>query len=442
MRFFFFLALFISGSLGSCAHGTKSSESDLDDEIRQALALQVPDYKERRASLKRELKILKRETLEAERRGEEVSCASQILNESSWLLGYTAEFVRLEKRLSELRNELAKPPSQRQSDQQSEKDGTWGRCFTEWFFKLSMSGDHILEFAERGQAAKHAPRFLDPINSPEKLKVYLDSILMTDVFRKGRIQRKELNESVSTLVRLIVKNPPKNYRFHPKLRETLLDYIHQHWQNPESGYWGAWIRRRNGTLTKTDDLSITFHLLSYLKGNVSRLDKIFKTTLAIRNSQYPLGWLEEGQYENHHSYDVVRILRSSWPYASLEDRAIAEQEIRKMLVECLSKSLQPDGSFALGNSDDSLGDSYYFGVSFLAEVGFFDPGKRFWTDEELPPSSEIREKLIQRINELSQTSNQGGPSGIHLRNALDKLGDPARRTGNLEKGVNPEVDSK
>jgi len=413
-----FLVIAMSG-LYLCSHRSENKGDSFQKEIKKAWAQRVPDYKTRRLRLKKELNALEAAVLAAERRGEEVACASQISSEASWLLGYTAELDRAEQRLACLKAELAEPAGRRKPDEQAKTDGAWGRCFTEWFFKLSTSGDHILALSEKGQVAEYPPRFLDKINSPRQFFSYFDSILITDVLKTGRIQRKELNESISTLTRLIMRDQPANYHFHPGLKDALLECILRRWQDNESGYWGAWYRREDGTVTKTKDLSITFHLVSYLKGNVPHLNRLFKTTLAIRREQYPLGWLEQGGYENHHNYDVLRLLRYGWPEADPGDRAAARKEIRKMLDWCLSSSLQPDGSFILGGSDDSVEDSYYFGVSFLDEAGFFDPKKRFWSDDELPPSSVIRQKLIQRIHDAGAV---GGKSGVYYRNALEKLG--------------------
>ncbi len=414
-----YLVLPIVTLLASCTTITKKESENPLASIKSEFVQKFPNYANNRKRLKKDLEKLERTVFETETKGEEISCASQILSETSWLLGYTGDFQRIETRLRALEAELNKNPHHRMPDSQSSETGAWGRCFTEWFFKLSLSGDHILNLAEEGRTPKYVPKFLDEINSPEKLKTYLDSILITDVSQSSRINRRELNESVSTLVRLIIKRKPNNFKFHPQLEETLLNYIHDYWQDKDSGYWGAWVKRTDGSIVKTADLSITFHLVSYLKGKVAKLDKIFKTTLAIKNNEYPFGWLDDGKYyENHHNYDVVRLLRYGWPEVSESDRKAASTEIRKMLDWCLSSSLQAEGSFIRSSSDDSIEDSYYFGVSFLDEVGYFKKEKRFWTNEDFAGAESLREKLIKNIR---KAGTRGGKSGVYYKSALEKL---------------------
>jgi hypothetical protein len=378
----------------------------------------VPNYDLERTKRKKILKSLEKSVSVAEIKGEEISCASQISNEVSWMLGYTSDFSRIDKRLSDLQVELAKKSKQRSPDKQNNTDGTWGHCFEEWFFKLSLSGDHLLELTEKNQSPKYAPKFLERINSPEKLTAYLDSILITNIENERKVNRRELNESSSSLVRLIFKLPPSVFIFHPNLKQTLVSYINDRWRDQTTGYWGAWFRGPDENILKTSDVSMTFHLISYFKGKVTNQDKVFHTTLSIRNKSYPFGWLDDGQYENHHNYDVVRLLRYGWPYATFQEQEIAHDEIKKMMNWCLRESISSDGEFKQGNSDDSIEDAYYFGVSFLDEIGFFDVKKRFWTDETLPLSEEIKKRLTSRIR---MAGSSGGKSGVYYRSALEKL---------------------
>ena len=261
-------------------------------------------------------------------------------------------------------------------------------------------------------------RFFDQINSPGKLLAYLRSLQVSEVSNTGVSGRRELNESVSAILRMVLRKQPSSYAFHPQLRPTLLKFILEEWRDPETGFWGAWFRTKNGELHKTDDLSMTFHIISYLNGDVPDLDKVMSTTLAMKKNAYPYGWLTDGTvYENHHNYDVVKLLRLAWSHSTETQKGEARGEIEKMLKWCLSESVGSDGSFVRSKSDESIEDSFYFGVSFLNEVGYFDPARRFWTGQEF----EGAEKLLQTISQSACTKLAQGKSGPTLRNTLKKL---------------------
>lgn len=296
---------------------------------------------------------------------------------------------------------------------QDATDGSWGACHNEWFFKLDASSDALDDLAERKSDPKHPVRFMDRINSPDKLTAYLDSIVVSDLRRAGRDNRKELNYSVSALLRTISRGRPANYQYHADLDKTLKQYLLSKWQSPETGYWGAWYMR-DAKIMKTDDLSMTFHFVSYLKGNVPHLGKIAMTTYRNRERPYPYGVMEDGTYTNHHNYDTVRLFRYGWPELTDSERKAIGQDIKRMLDWCLSESLGSDGAFKPSSADDSVGDTYYFSVSFLDEVGFFDKQKRFWTNEEFPDAVAIKSRIRQKLASL-------GDEGYMARNALEKL---------------------
>jgi hypothetical protein len=405
--------------LNSCSSIAKPPYKVTSDLIAKEFRMSVSNYDQELSKRKKELKSLMKLVQKEELSGKEATCAAQILIEARWLLNYTSDFSRADRKIAALRTELAKPSNRRLPDTQA-SDGSWGQCFDEWFFKLSISADRLLDLAEAGKRPQYSPKFLDQINSDDKLTAYLNSILFSDIPTKHKFERRELNESTSSLMRLTRKLPNSIYKFDPRVRQTLLNFINNQWRDQETGYWGAWFKDFTGKVVKTTDLSITFHLVSYLGGKVSDLDKIFSTTLAIRNEDYPYGWLENGKQENHHNYDVVRLLRYGWSLASPEEKNVARNEIQKMLTWSLKESLSSEGDFTQGNSDDSIEDAYYFGVSFLDEIGFFNSTKRFWTSESLPNSELIRQKLIKKIR---LAANKGGKSGIYYRSALEKLMD-------------------
>ena len=75
---------------------------------------------------------LRKEILRRGEAGEYLPCSSQILEETDWLVGSTADVARIERRLKDLRQSL-KLPAARQASAggQSPADGSWGVALRE-----------------------------------------------------------------------------------------------------------------------------------------------------------------------------------------------------------------------------------------------------------------------------------------------------------------------
>ncbi len=362
-----------------------------------------------------EARSLAAEVHAREAAGRKTSCSHQILNETLWMLGNTAGFATIDRRLRDLKAGIADPEHEGIADEQDPEDGSWGRCYTEWSFKLDASLDHLLMDPDR--QPPRPMRLLDRVNSPEKLTTYLTSIAVSDIPRTGIDYRREFNETLGNLVRLILQDWPRGYAWHPALKKTLLDLVLNRFRNPETAWWGERYVR-NGRVEFVDDLSITYHMVTYLKGDVPDLDRMVNTLLALRNEPYPVGWLSRKGYENHHNMDVVSLLKFGWPYLKPEQRQLASAEIGKMLRWCLRDSLQADGSFRQQPGDDSIEEQTYFGVEFLARIGYFDRSRRFWTTEEFPEADAARRKIVAFIEKHIGT---GGAGGEYYRSALKDL---------------------
>ncbi len=123
---------------------------------------------------------------------------------------------------------------------------------------------------------------------------------------------------------------------------------------------------------------------------------MMRTLLAMRNYEYPFGWLQEGVPSNHHNYDVARLFRVGWPQMDPGQRDQARAEMREMMDFCLNKTLNPDGSFKMMD-EDTVGSSFLFPVSLLNELGYFRPSLRFWTSASFPGSMRVADRIEQRI---------------------------------------------
>ncbi|MBI1777809.1 MAG: hypothetical protein HYR63_20910 [Proteobacteria bacterium] len=375
-----------------------------------------PGYDQHRAEHDDRIRLRVAKLAKRERDGVGAFCAHQILREIEWLASSSAHWLRIAERLVDLDIELAHA---RDFPDMQDQDGAWGNCYTEWFLKLDATYDHIAELSRAGLSPPVPVRILDRVNSPRRLRQHIVELVTSDLARDGIERRRELNETLSALTRLILRDQPIGYEWDERLKTALTGLLLDELRNPATGYWSA-TYRSGGRLTQTTDLSITFHIVSYLKGQVPDWPQLIDTTLQIKDQRYPRGWLNRDGYMNHHNMDVVEIFRLGWPHASPEQRQAMGREIDRMLDWCLGQSWQPEGSFRMTGYDDSLEASYYFGTSFLARVGFFDQSRRFWTDRELPASEDIKAAL-QASLQRQIAANAGGEGGFYYRIALAEL---------------------
>ena len=131
------------------------------------------------------------------------------------------------------------------------------------------------------------------------------------------------------------------------------------------------------------------------------LRKIVATTFDLRETRYPFGWHDRGVLNNHHNYDVTKLLRYGWPHMSEAQQARTRAEIGIMLARSLRLTIDGKGAFK-GDAYDSMADAYYFGVSFLDEAGYFRKSKRFANPSRTFPGAEdVRRRLIENLEALN-----------------------------------------
>ncbi len=383
--------------------------------VRREMMTFNPYYLALMGPRSRALRELEQQVMKREAEMRDVSCSHQIVTELRWLMDSTADTERIDARLDDLRASLAHPELEARAREQ-DADGSWGRCYDAWFFRLDASYDGHFS---RDQGGNHIP-LLDRVNSPQKLAQYVKSISVSDVAHTGVNHRREMNEALSTLMRLILRGQPRAYRWHPELKATLLDVL-KHLRNPDTGWWGERYQRE-GRIDFVDDMSMTFHIVRYLKGEVPDLDKVGNTLLELKDQEYPIGWREDGSYSTHNNMDVVVLFQYAWPHMNEMQRRAASIEIGKMLQWCLKNSVLPDGSFRAGTSgEDSLEEAEFFGVAFLARAGYFDASRRFWTDRSFVGAENLRRRLIDFIQRHKAS---GAAGGAYYESALRELSEP------------------
>ncbi len=401
--------------LGSASSSQVSHQSTLD---RDAFALLQQDfvafdshYKEEREPRVARTYVLAKQMFDEEAKGAKTACGHQILFELESLLISSADFKLIDARLKDLEASIGHPSSDK-----ADAEGLWGSCDVEWYLKLYATYDHLEAQAGDEPAPHPLPAFLSRVSTSEKLTAYLDALSVSDVRHTGIDHEREFNETLATLLQMMVRRKPENYTVDPALRDALLDRVLHRYRNPETGYWGERYIR-DGREDFPDDLSLTFHVVSYLKGEVPDMPRVLDTTLAIKDFDYPAGWLWKGQFWNHNNMDVVALFHYGWAQATAAQQKTMSAEIDRMLAWCLHESLQADGSFKVNIADGSHEDAEYYGASFLARIGYFDPAQRFWTDRNFPEGDEVRKRILGFVK-----AHQGsGPTGDNYRSTLEAV---------------------
>jgi hypothetical protein len=364
-----------------------------------------PDYLHKHARYAAQLRELQLELARQTSKGRPTPCARQIFLEARWLVFYSAHSDEIERRLADLREMLGRPSDPAEAREQIEADGSYDHCSHAWFLKLDSTIEEVEDRGERDEKPKYPLKLLDRINSAEKLKSYLDSLLMSDVAKTGLDNRFELNIALTSIERFIVGHVGEVYAFAPGMKEALFAYEDNVLQDPETGFFGAQYRLADGTIRRTADLSVTFHIVSYRRDSIQRLPQMMRTLLAMKEQEYPFGWREEGQKSNHHNYDVVRLFRVGWPQMDKTQRELARIEMRKMMDFCLKETMNADGSFKMMD-EDTVGSSFLFPISLLNELGYFRPSLRFWTWESFPDAMNVADRVQSRIKAMGLTDTE------------------------------------
>ncbi|MGD1078642.1 MAG: hypothetical protein ABR881_10020 [Candidatus Sulfotelmatobacter sp.] len=401
--------------LGSAASAEIPRQTAVDRDafalLQQDFVAFNPHYKDQREPRVGRTYALAKRMFDEEDKGGKTTCGHQILFELESLLISSADFKLIDARLRDLETSIGHPSSDK-----VDQDGLWGACYQQWYLKYATY-DHLEAQAGDEPSPHPLPAFLARVSTPEKLTAYLDALSVSDVRYTGLDHEPEFNETVATLLQMIVRRKPENYIVDPTLRDALLDRVLHRYRNLETGFWGERYRRE-GREDFPDDLSVTFHVVSYLKGKVPEMPHVLDTTLAIKDFNYPAGWLWKGEFWNHNNMDVVALFHLGWAQASVSQQKAMATEIDRMLTWCLHDSLQPDGSFKVNIADGSLEDAEYYGTSFLVRIGFFDPAQRFWTDRDFQEAPDVRKRILGFVR-----AHQGsGPTGDNYRSTLEALG--------------------
>jgi hypothetical protein len=369
------------------------SREDVLGRISEAFTKRDGDYRDKRKARNVQLSDLEDEIARREKPKHLLVCSRQKLTIASWLAHYTDDWTSVDDAITETRASLVfGPDEQARAAEQDPTDGSWGSCYNARY----DGGYHRLEpTVDALQLAGRDPKTIKPLkvfsrfSSTPMAIGNLWQMQIADIYNTGVNTRDELSATQTALAQLLFKdqlhdlllNNDLGFRFSGDLEEAFRDYLAQS-QHPRNGYWGTWYRF-DGELVMTHDLSFTFHVIHYLRGDIGNWRTVVDTTMAIKAETYPFGWLsDDGKYNLHNCYDVVQIFAYGWPHMDWDQKVRVRGAILAMLSWCLTDTITPDGVFDPGHADAV--EYYYFGVRFLDVIGFWRDDKRFWYVGAIP----------------------------------------------------------
>jgi hypothetical protein len=206
---------------------------------------------------------------------------------------------------------------------------------------------------------KYPLKFLDKINTPEKLTAYLDNISyvgwLASKFPQTtfHFSRDILGEasSGSTLERTNL------YRFSPEWKHTMLKWMYD-FQDSTTGMWGPKNRKTNKLLKY--DLNNTASILKAFRDNdgndlysdfpLRYSDKIFSTSLKLLSEPYPD---DEERLDEIHEWNLKKVkginmlLRYLWKDASEQNKMALEHIIEDFIKLSFDKYyVKSEGAFS------------------------------------------------------------------------------------------------
>jgi hypothetical protein len=80
--------------------------------------------------------------------------------------------------------------------------------------------------------------------------------------------------------------------------------------------------------------------------------------------------------------------------------------------------LQPNGTFnTVPTFFSSKAADFYFGVSFLQTIGFWDAEERFWTERDFPEATAICSQIKTQLIEMALQSHESEVALQRLENS-------------------------
>ncbi len=242
---------------------------------------------------------------------------------------------------------------------------------------------------------KYPLRFMEQINTKDKLTAYLDDLSTISSFL-AVFPATPYVAGVSQLAYYDVYEGAGLYHFSPEWKETLVKWFTNN-QDPKSGYWGVKIQGVFGD-ERHKDLASTFHIRHAFiskygtdinpKYPMQYKDQMFKTTLVSLSQPMPA----DANVDELHDWSFTRsqgleLLAELWKGASPESKSQAKKVMKELVLNRYKAFYKKqEGGFSLyPDSKHADLDGTGSGIGLIINVGGI-PGER----QQLLWGAEIR----------------------------------------------------
>lgn len=275
---------------------------------------------------------------------------------------------------------------------------------------------------------KYPLKFLDEINTPEKLKTFLDDLSTVGwigaKFRTPYVEAAELAESIYYPGDMARYNL---YAFSPEWKQALLRWFYDN-QDSKTGYWGARLRSSE-ELLESGDLVSTEKIIKLFvdnKGNnlhgefpLRNKDEMFATTLQKLAEPIPADLDELHDWILRRDRGIRFLTRYLWSSASPDNKNSARKLMEDFVRIRFEKFyIEREGAFSLypGAEHADL-DGTGEGLGMFDNIGALSSEKQelLWG----PPDKNITDLGIHEVSELKESDftpikNSQGINSIRL----------------------------
>jgi len=211
----------------------------------------------------------------------------------------------------------------------------------------------------RPLALKHPLRFLDEINTPERLRAYLESLLYVGELSTYFPGPGPYGPGVSEVAEFATLEDAGVYRFSEPWKTEIRRWFYET-QDPATGFWGARIGNAGKWRQKTD-INATFHILKLVLDDAGENQSaqfplryagaLARGVLKLMDTPIPEGTTDQHDWGLKQYQGAKMLTRLLWPHLAASEKDEVRRKFRSMLVQSYSLYRPDDGGFAYYTSD-------------------------------------------------------------------------------------------